>query len=205
MPIAYFTTSPIGPRAAAITNAASFVSGSIAPNEWLTLFIPGPLASVMFGEASGTIVSSTADQTTVIAPVRGFAPQIRVSTPFFDSIPISVRNTTSAPGIFALNGAGRGQGAILNQDTSINGPANPAARGSIVSIYATGLSTNPPMVWIGNTSADILYAGPAPQLPTGIFQVNARIPAGTPVDPRSPVFLSSGDQVSAAYVTLSVN
>jgi uncharacterized protein (TIGR03437 family) len=38
------------------------------------------------------------------------------------------------PGIFTING----QGAILNQDGTVNTPSNPAKPGTIVSIYATG-------------------------------------------------------------------
>jgi uncharacterized protein (TIGR03437 family) len=44
----------------------------------------------------------------------------------------------SAPGIFTLDATGIGPGAVLNQDNSVNGVANPAARGSVMSIDATG-------------------------------------------------------------------
>src|SRR5262249_48951340 len=43
------------------------------------------------------------------------------------------------PGIFTLSSQGTGQGAILNQDFSVNGPGNGAAAGDIISIYMTGL------------------------------------------------------------------
>ena len=42
------------------------------------------------------------------------------------------------PGIFTIDGTGTGQGAIVNQDGTVNSAANPAARGSVVSIYMTG-------------------------------------------------------------------
>ena len=44
----------------------------------------------------------------------------------------------SAPGIFTMNSSGSGQGAILNQDYSVNSPTQPAAPGSIIMLYATG-------------------------------------------------------------------
>ena len=48
----------------------------------------------------------------------------------------------SVPGIFVLNAAG--QGAIINQDGTVNSAKNGAAIGSVVSIYATGQGqTNP--------------------------------------------------------------
>ncbi len=204
VPLAYFSRTPTSVRASAVTNAASFLSGSIAPGEWLTLFLPGPLEFVRFDETQAPIVSSTREQTTVIAPLRGFDPEIHVGTRFFNATPITMPASAAAPGIFTLTGTGQGQGAILNQDTSINGATNPASPGSIVSIYATGLSSTLPAVWIGNTRADILYAGAAPGLPSGISQVNARIPTNAPSGPSVPLFLSAGDHVSAANVTIAV-
>jgi uncharacterized protein (TIGR03437 family) len=44
----------------------------------------------------------------------------------------------TAPGLFTLDSSGRGQGAILNQDYSVNGASNPATGGDIVILYGTG-------------------------------------------------------------------
>ena len=38
----------------------------------------------------------------------------------------------SAASIFTLTGSGVGQGSIVNADGSVNGPLNPAARGSVI-------------------------------------------------------------------------
>jgi uncharacterized protein (TIGR03437 family) len=93
----------------------------------------------------------------------------------------------TAPGLSA---------SILNQDGTVNSASNPAPRGSIVSFYGTGLGpmmpqlidgylaistpystpVNAPSVSIGGQLATILYAGDAPTLPTGVFQINATIP-----------------------------
>ncbi len=35
----------------------------------------------------------------------------------------------SRPGIFTVDGSGRGQGAILNEDGTLNSPSNPARKG----------------------------------------------------------------------------
>jgi uncharacterized protein (TIGR03437 family) len=102
----------------------------------------------------------------------------------------------AAPGIFSLDSSGRGPGAILNQDGSVNGALNPAAPGSDIVFYATGEGvTDPPSedgkiagavlpkptlpvtVKIGGIEAEVLYAGAAPGLTAGVMQVNARIPA----------------------------
>ena len=44
----------------------------------------------------------------------------------------------AGPGPVSQNSSGSGTGAILNQDNSLNGPGNPAAKGSIVQVYLTG-------------------------------------------------------------------
>jgi len=45
---------------------------------------------------------------------------------------------TYAPGFFTHDSSGTGQAAVRNHDQTINSAANPAARGSIVSLYGTG-------------------------------------------------------------------
>jgi uncharacterized protein (TIGR03437 family) len=45
---------------------------------------------------------------------------------------------TYSPGFFTHDGSGTGQAAVRNHDQTINSAANPAARGSIVSLYGTG-------------------------------------------------------------------
>src|SRR6185312_5976739 len=53
---------------------------------------------------------------------------------------------TASPGLFTLTKDGKGQGAILNQDGSPNGPANPAALGSVISLFGTGQGPTNPVV-----------------------------------------------------------
>jgi hypothetical protein len=60
-------------------------------------------------------------------------------------LPLSV--VTAVPAIFTLDSSGVGPGAILNQDSSVNSPSNPAEKGSVVSVFATGAGqTDPPSV-----------------------------------------------------------
>src|ERR1039458_6799850 len=54
------------------------------------------------------------------------------------SAPFQVAVAASKTAIFTNDSSGHGQGAILNQDYSRNGPANPAPRGQYVFIYGTG-------------------------------------------------------------------
>jgi uncharacterized protein (TIGR03437 family) len=119
------------------------------------------------------------------------------------SVPIA----PAAPGIFTLDATGAGPAAVLNQDNSVNGPSQPAARGSVIQIFATGIpvqgavtgsvtpaaapgSTDPVSVAIGGVTASILYAGPAPGEIAGLVQVNAVVSDLAPTGPAVPIVLS---------------
>jgi uncharacterized protein (TIGR03437 family) len=102
----------------------------------------------------------------------------------------------SAPALFPEQ-YGATQGAIINQDGTHNSVANPAPAGSVVSIFGTGGgATNPasvtgglallkPLATLvlpatviidGTLNADVQYAGIAPTLISGLFQINFRVP-----------------------------
>jgi uncharacterized protein (TIGR03437 family) len=93
----------------------------------------------------------------------------------------------AAPAIFP--------GAVLNQNYSVNSEANPAAAGSIVQIFATGLPGS------GVITAKVhdvtihapYYAGPAPGL-NGVQQVNVMVPAHLPAM-QTWVYLCGGVSV----------
>ncbi len=129
----------------------------------------------------------------------------------------------TAPSLFTRNGSGRGQGAILNQDGTINGPTNPASRGSVVVLYANGLGqtripledgrvTSGPLsppeapirVRIGGRDAAVEYAGPAPGLIAGAFQINVRVPPEVTPSSETPVVIRAGQYGSPNVVTLAV-
>ena len=129
----------------------------------------------------------------------------------------------SAPAIFTVDATGAGQGAVVNQDGTINSPANPAVRGSVVSIYATGEGQTlpagvtgsvtqsitrtpalPVTVTIGGAPATVQYAGSAPGEIAGLMQVNAVVPAGAPAGAAVAVSVSVGGVASQAGVTLAV-
>lgn len=116
---------------------------------------------------------------------------------------LEFRVVETAPGVFTANATGSGQGAILNQDNSLNSANNPAARGTVIQIYATGEGQTSPAgqdgritepvasdlkrpiaqvnVFIGGRAAEVEYAGSAPGFVAGAMQVNARIPADLPI------------------------
>ena len=120
---------------------------------------------------------ASATQINAIAPV-GLAgkasTQVQVSYQGSLSNTITIPVAAAAPGIFAADASGVGGGAILNQDSSVNGRLNPAARGSVVAIYLTGAgATNPPGV-------DGAVTGNTPPFPSVAQAVTVTI-GGVPV------------------------
>jgi uncharacterized protein (TIGR03437 family) len=101
-----------------------------------------------------------------------------------------------SPAIFTLAASGTGQAAAVNEDGSVNGPANPARPGSVISLYGTGSGGFPggpddgapaggiieteekPVILLNNTpvdAANVLFSGAAPGY-VGLWQINVRIP-----------------------------
>jgi uncharacterized protein (TIGR03437 family) len=139
--------------------------------------------------------------------------------------PIKLPVVAVSPGVFTVNGSGSGQGAILNQDSSVNSPSNPAARGSLVSVYMTGAGAlNPPLAdgvpgpstapfpmpvasvsaTIGGVDAPVAFAGQAPGLIAGATQVNLQIPQTTPVGATVPIIVYAAGYASES-VTVAVH
>jgi len=135
----------------------------------------------------------------------------------------------AVPSIFTLSNSGRGPGAILNFDPatnsySTNGAGNRIPRGGVAVIYATGFGqTNPACVdgavpnamplpmpllpltaTIGGKTAVLQYAGAAPGLVHGVFQVNAVVPADVEPAPNVPVVITVGGRASQEGVTIAV-
>jgi uncharacterized protein (TIGR03437 family) len=181
---------------------------------------------VIFDTFEAPILFVSATQVNAIVPylvAPRLTTRVQVEVNGVRSNAIELRVAATSPGIFLLSAAG--QGAILNQDNSVNGAGNPAARDSIVVIYATGEGqTNPPgvdgtipgrstayknpvgrvRVRIGGQEADVQYAGSAPFLVSGVLQVNAKVPAGVTPGSAVPIELIVGDTTSASGVTVAI-
>ena len=205
--------SNLGPEPAAGLqfSAPGFVATQLAQTQVLFDGIPSPLLYAGTGQVGAVVPYALAGRSST---------QLVVMNAGLASDPLMLPVSSSAPAIFTLDSTG--QAAVLNQDGSINGGSNPAARGSIVVLYATGAGqTNPagvdgalamdvlpePMlpvtVSIGGQPAQVLYAGAAPGLVAGVMQVNVRIPDGIGTG-VVPVILQVGGAASPTGVTLNV-
>src|SRR5262249_28167802 len=118
-------TTPVGPQ----VQADNTLSSSLAGTEVLVNGIPCPLLYV------------SATQINAVAPYALFTKSsavvsVRVFGIISDEVAMNV--TASSPGLFAIPPTGIGVGAILNEDQSLNTAANPAAKGTVISLLVTG-------------------------------------------------------------------
>ncbi len=236
------------PVVTAITNAASFGNANtISPRQLITLFgsglgppdgqglvldgvlragaQPAPYPAMTLGNFSGTIPFATVTGTTlpvVYSNDRQLTVQGLINTPASGEAllyfawqgltlfhPQPVRVIPATPGLFA---------AALNEDGLVNGMATPAARNTVVQLYATGLgalattvgigeflsatavanTTNPVTATVGGVDAEVLFAGGAPGQIGGLYQVNVRLPE-TVTPGAQPVVLRVAGESSNAF------
>ncbi|HUP04692.1 MAG TPA: hypothetical protein VMU19_11925 [Bryobacteraceae bacterium] len=185
-PFEVFDTNAMPPpTVAAVVNAASYLQGPIAPGEIISLFgagmgppqpagvemangvvssdlagvqvniggLPAPLLYVSDGQINAVVpfgVSGSAQSD--IQVIRQGNPQMRVSLPV----------AQSALGVFSLDWSGKGQAVAENQDGGMNTAGNPAAPGSLVTVYTTGAGAMQPPVTDG--SLGLGTSGPAQQV-----------------------------------------
>ncbi|MDQ6707959.1 MAG: M12 family metallopeptidase, partial [Acidobacteriota bacterium] len=169
---------------------------------------------VLFDGVPAPIVYVSANQTSVIVPYAVAGKASTVVTVEYQgkrSTGVIGPVVAAVPALFTSNSSGTGLAAVLNQDGSFNSVSNPAARGSVIVLFGTGegqtapggtdgtITGAPPpqplvpvSLRIGGKPADILYAGEAPQLVSGVLQVNATVPNDAPPGNAS-VYLVVGD------------
>jgi uncharacterized protein (TIGR03437 family) len=215
----------------AVTGGASYDTKAVSPGEIVAIWGTGlgPAAGANLTLDSNGLVETTLDSTQVFingnpAPlIYAGAGQVNAVVPYEvassttanvvvvyqgnASAPFPIPIAATRPGIFTRSGTGTGQGAILNQDLSVNVAGSPAARGSWISIYATGEgTTTPPGVdgrvsayngaplpkaqaacsaTIGGQPANVNYCGEAPYFTAGVLQMNVQVPES--INPGSSV------------------
>ena len=209
------------PMIAAAVNAASFLSGALAPGEIISIFGSGfgqdpTQTKVYFDGAAAPLIYLSATQINAVVPYE-------VSGKTSTALHIEVSGARTDPQTLPVEPAAPGIFVVLNQDYSINSTANPAAPNSVVILYATGEGQTGPAgvdgkiataVWpkpmlpvtlaIGGNAAKVLYAGAAPYLIAGAMQINARLPAASPAGTPLSVRLNVGGHFSQDGVNVVV-
>jgi uncharacterized protein (TIGR03437 family) len=236
------------PGITAVVNAASFSSLTAAPGELITIFgngigpstaqqltidAEGKVATslggvtVSFDGIAAPLLYAAAGQINAVVPFAVGANSstlIEVEAPGGRTFTVSLPVSAAAPAVFTTTASGSGQGAILNSDMSVNSAAHPAARGSAISIYATGTGALSPAVadgtviaagslpmsqaavsvTIGGQAATVTYQGAAPGLVAGVMQINVQIPAGVASGAAVPVIVSVGGAAGLNTVTMAI-
>jgi uncharacterized protein (TIGR03437 family) len=213
-----------------VLNAATQVgTGGVAPGELVTLTgfgigpdvgvayqpdaqgnVPTQLGGVqvLFDGAPAPILYAQSKQINAIAPagltVNGTT---KVTVTYNDQQfgPAIAQVTFSSPGMFRMQIGLSAQAAAVNQDGTLNGPTNPAPRGSVVAVFGTGYGqTSPPCpigglnlsyaaplsppgtsayvqgVTTGSAPTPVDYAGSAPGVVCGVQQINFQVPVDAP-------------------------
>jgi uncharacterized protein (TIGR03437 family) len=234
------------PVVQAVTNAASY-GNAIAPGQmvdvWGTGFGPqSPSNSfldsngmvtnsiagvrVLFNGIAAPLVFVSAKQCSAVIPYFGAVAgtsNVQVEYQGVRSDPFPVQLSATAPGIFTADASGTGQASVLNQDNTVNSAGNPAERGSVVILWATGEGvTGPPgvdgrpatdvlpkpvapvTVNIGGYPSTVQYVGGAPGYMPGLLQINAIVPAEVQPGSNVPFQITIGGVSSQASVTLAV-
>ncbi len=188
---------------AGIVNAATLRYGAIAAGSVVRVVgMNLDRGVVRINGAVADTVWTDAGDLHVRVPLSARGPaQFQVDRDGQASNVVIVAVDPAAPGIFTVSRNGYGQAAALNQNLTLNSPASPAAGGSIVVFYGTGIVS--PVVTVGDVPAEVLYSGQAPGLPVGLNQVNIRLATNVPAG-EQPVLVKSGDARSLSGATLTV-
>jgi uncharacterized protein (TIGR03437 family) len=174
-----FTVTAAVPVVSQVLNAASLAAAPAVPGSLTTLMgsnFVGKSVSVTFDGLPGTVTFSNATQINLLVPSAlgsKTTSQLGVVVDGNSSQPSTVNVAQFSPAIFL--------GGVLNQDGTPNSLTNAASAGSVIQVFATGLSG--PGTIIGHLHDRIIsvpyYAGPAPGL-LGVQQVNLTIPSDLP-------------------------
>lgn len=236
--------------ASSIQNASSFASGALSPGEIFVLYGSGlgpqsltTLQTTSDGKAITTSLGGTrilfdgvpspmiytsSTQISAIVPYSVFGPVAHITVEYLGiaSSPVTVNIMPATPGIFTISQNGSGQGAVRNQDFSVNGATNAAISGQALIVYWTGggslnitvpdgqlVSVNPPYpsvtfpvtATLGGVPVQVLYAGAVPTLAPGILQTNILIPDSAPKGDAVPLLMRIGDFSTQTGVSVAIH
>jgi uncharacterized protein (TIGR03437 family) len=227
--------SGAGPSLIAVENSGGFsVSNAVAPYEFVSIVGPGigpqtPAGAKVVNGAIGTSLDGVQvlfdgtpapllyvgpTQINAIVPGEVYAKTattLQIVTPSgtFNGPAISVSATQ--PGVFTVSDPGSPFGSVLaaalNQDGSVNSASNPAALGSIVTVWASGagISTREQTdgtIVTASTHGSPIF--PVAVFPGGLgaFTINL---GGLPAGPLSFEVVYAGDAVGMVACVTQVN
>ncbi len=221
--IVTYVAPTLTPRITSFANAASLLDGSITAGELINLSgqslscTSAPIVTVDGDPAQ--IVSASDSQIQLVVPgsVTGKdRVPVQVSCDGNSSDAFAVPVAYAAPAVFPSTDT-QSLAMAINEDLSQNSLANPAQRGSVVTIYGTGfgvLDTPDPVtgvapflapmgVFFAGEQAEVLSATPVAKQP-GVVAVKVRVPWNINVSDPVAIDVQSGLLHAPAGLTLSV-
>jgi len=216
-----------------IVNAASITGGgTVAPGELVSILGigigPNPSVTAPAGAVPTTLGGTTVSINGTPVPISYTSPyRVDAQVPFAVvpgttvSVQVNFNNQASTaatlnvlaavPGVYTASAGKPGAVKAVNQTGTQNAVANPAAKGSVITVYANGLGVVSPSVaagavppnsplstvtggvsaTIGGVSATVPFAGLAPGLPAA-YQVNIQVPALAPSGVQELLVYSNG-------------
>jgi uncharacterized protein (TIGR03437 family) len=195
-----------------VVNAASLLPSPLAPGMLIAIRASGLGAAeaadtqVTVGGLGAALLSADSTRLLVEVP-KSLGPGTPADVKVYykqdlKASALALAVAAAAPALFADSS---GHLQALNEDGTLNSPSNPAARGSVATLYGTGFGLHPETanVGIAGVPANVWYAGPAPGYP-GLVQINVQIPAGYVSPGSASVAVSVGGAVSPNVTTLEL-
>jgi uncharacterized protein (TIGR03437 family) len=236
------------PAILGVANAAGLaISSFVAPGELISIYGTGVGPAQATGaklDANGRLTTELAgvrvlingspipltfagpDQINAVAPLNfnvGAPIQLEITRDGQSTASIGLWSRDTAAEVFRSSGPIPGTvlrfAAALNQDGSINSATNPAQRGSIVSVFVSGmgrmnapqtdgdipLAVLPkPVNSVTVDATELIYLGQAPGLVAGVVQVNFRLPS-TPLSSTTFFNLQTADGHTSSFAIATKN
>lgn len=168
---------------------------------------------VFFEGIPGAILYAGQNQINVIVPdgVKEYSTiRLGVLTQGLASNALRLPVSPYCPALFATRNSSGLMAIALHPDASLVSAARPATRGSVVTLFATGMGTPdiygfnevalraaqlgaPLLVEIGGRRASVVYVGASPGLVAALHQINVAIPIDAPTGEAIPVRISVGE------------
>ena len=229
-----------------VGNGASNQAGPIAPGEIVVVYgaglgpqqltleqvssnnvVASALAGtrILFNGTPAPILYTTATQVSAVVPfgLTGSTAQVIAQNGDQTSQPFSVAVAATSPALFTADSSGQGEALALNADGSNNSAGNPAAAGSVITLYATGVGPMtpsnpdgtilfPPLpstsdtitVTIGGKTATVQSSTGVANNVQGSVQIQVTVPSGLSAG-SVPVVIQAGGVASPSGVTIAVS
>ena len=190
--------------------------------QYPTLPLPADLGGTQVLLAGKVLSLLFVSDTRIIAQVpyelaANTTQQLVVKRASMQSVPETLAIAPAQPAIFTVNQQGNGQAVVtVGNSAVLADAAHPVRAGDSIVIYCSGLgavspavaagtpapsppsrTTAVPTVTIDGIPAEVVFSGLSPGY-AGLYQINAKVPAGVPPGDDRPVLVSIAGQTSPA-------